>query len=178
MGRKQKTEEASKRRMHPLELKVRVLQELRRCGAARRLPRVRAGADHGQPLGQAVAKGGYEALFARQPGPKQQEEKTDRRREAVLALKKAHPESGSRRIRDVLMRGRRSNPAAPTVIQSRTARCSPARVAFLGVWRERGGPWLVRARWDCRPGPPSAHGVGASWPATRDVDKPCRWRGV
>jgi transposase InsO family protein len=50
------------------------------------------------------AEGGYEALFGRKPGKTKQAKKEDPRREAVLALKKAHPEYGTRRIRDVLKR--------------------------------------------------------------------------
>jgi len=51
------------------------------------------------------AQGGYEALFPKTPGPaKASEGAPDPRREAVIALKKANPEYGTRRIRDLLKR--------------------------------------------------------------------------
>jgi transposase InsO family protein len=54
---------------------------------------------------QVHAKGGYEALFGNGGGRKRGPERTeDPRREAVVALKQAHPEYGTRRIRDVLKR--------------------------------------------------------------------------
>jgi transposase InsO family protein len=54
---------------------------------------------------QRYAKGGYEALFGQPAARKASgEANADLRREAVLALKQAHPEYGTRRIRDVLKR--------------------------------------------------------------------------
>ena len=108
MGRKQKTtrgEERSERRAHPLEVKVRVLQELQSGTSVSDVCRAFGLATTTVALWrQAFAKGGYEALFPQRPGPKEAPAKEDARREAVLALKGAHPEYGSRRIRDVLMR--------------------------------------------------------------------------
>jgi transposase InsO family protein len=54
---------------------------------------------------RAYATGGYEALFPKKAGRTAQGKGADDpRREAVLAMKKAHPEYGTRRIRDVLKR--------------------------------------------------------------------------
>jgi transposase len=54
---------------------------------------------------RAYATGGYEALFPKKAGRTAQGKRADDpRREAVLAMKKAHPEYGTRRIRDVLKR--------------------------------------------------------------------------
>lgn len=53
---------------------------------------------------RTYATGAYEALFGRAPGKPKPAKKEDPRKEAVLALKQAHPEFGTRRIRDVLKR--------------------------------------------------------------------------
>jgi transposase InsO family protein len=54
---------------------------------------------------RAYAQGGYGALFPKTPGrAKTNESAPDPRREAVIALKRANPEYGTRRIRDVLRR--------------------------------------------------------------------------
>src|SRR5437899_9264478 len=104
MARKAKTAEQRKRRAHPLEMKVRVLQELRAGTSLGDVCRAFGLAPTVSLWRQIASKGGYEALFPQRPGPKQREAKEDPRREAVLALKKAHPEYGTRRIRDVLKR--------------------------------------------------------------------------
>src|SRR5712664_1250092 len=97
---------SAKRKTHPLELKLQVLQQLKAGAGVSDVCRAFGLAVTTVALWrQAYAQGGYEALFPKVPGPaKRQPEADDPRREAVLALRKAHPEYGTRRIRDVLKR--------------------------------------------------------------------------
>src|SRR2546425_1197051 len=109
MGRKETKEEEgkeAKRKTHPLELKVQVLQEVNAGTPVTEVCRAFGLALTTVNLWrQAYAKGGYEALFPKKHGPPvRAKDGEDPRREAVLALKKAHPEYGTRRIRDVLKR--------------------------------------------------------------------------
>ena len=99
-------QDVSRRKTHPLELKLKVLQELNAGTGVGDVCRAFGLAHTTVALWrQAYAKGGYEALFPRKPGKTPAANKADdSRREAVLALKKAHPEYGTRRIRDVLKR--------------------------------------------------------------------------
>src|SRR5712691_1344645 len=105
MKRKERKEEEpkeAKRKTHPLELKVQVLQELKAGAAVMDVCRAFGLAFTTVNLWrQAYAKGGYEALFPKKKGPAPRAEgEDDPRREAVLALKAAHPDYGTRRIRD------------------------------------------------------------------------------
>jgi len=104
-SRKQKSRSA-KRKTHSLELKLQVLQQLKAGATVSDVCRAFGLAVTTVALWrQAYAQGGYEALFPKVPGPaKRQPEADDPRREAVLALKQANPEYGTRRIRDVLKR--------------------------------------------------------------------------
>src|ERR1051325_4871804 len=110
MGRKRRVRQqlhpGSKRKTHPLELKLQALQELNAGTPAGEICRAFGLAYTTLALWRkAYAEGGYEALFPRRPGRTKHTEKVDDpRREAVLALKRAHPEYGTRRIRDVLRR--------------------------------------------------------------------------
>src|SRR5438552_2061270 len=106
MKRKKSKEGSGKRKTHSLELKLQVLQELNAGTAVSDVCRAFGLATTTVGLWrQAYAKGGYEALFPRRPGPARLTEAAfDPRREAVIALKKANPEYGTRRIRDVLKR--------------------------------------------------------------------------
>ena len=102
---KQKTSPA-KRKTHSLELKLQVLQQLQAGAAVSDVCRALGLAVTTVALWRrAYAQGGYEALFPKVPGPvKREGSRSDPRREAVLALKRANPEYGTRRIRDVLKR--------------------------------------------------------------------------
>jgi transposase InsO family protein len=109
MARKAKTRKPAsepKRKTHSLELKLRVLQELNDGAAVTDVCRAFGVAYTTVMMWRkAYASGGYEALFPQRPGMKKADtSKEDARRDAVLALKRAHPEYGTRRIRDVLMR--------------------------------------------------------------------------
>src|SRR5882672_7609621 len=97
---------AARRKTHSLELKLQVLQQLKAGAAVSDVCRAFGLAITTVALWRrAYAQGGYEALFPKVPGPaKRQAEAEDPRREAVLALKQANPEYGTRRIRDVLKR--------------------------------------------------------------------------
>src|SRR2546427_2883731 len=104
-GRKQK-EAPAKRKTHSLELKLQVLQQLKAGAAVSDVCRAFGLAVTTVALWRrAYAQGGYEALFPKTPGPaRPANPSSDPRREAVIALKKANPEYGTRRIRDVLKR--------------------------------------------------------------------------
>jgi transposase InsO family protein len=98
--------EAAKRRTHSLEVKLQVLQEIKAGTSVADVCRAFGLARTTVELWRkSFAAGGYEALIAKASGRKKAEvKKEDPRREAVLALKQAHPEYGTRRIRDVLKR--------------------------------------------------------------------------
>src|SRR6266436_7185906 len=102
---KQKTSPA-KRKTHSLEMKLQVPQQLKAGAAVSDVCRALGLAVTTVALWRrAYAQGGYEALFPKVPGPvKREGAASDPRREAVLALKKANPEYGTRRIRDLLKR--------------------------------------------------------------------------
>src|SRR3954471_20677099 len=87
-------QEGSRRKTHPLELKLKVVQELKAGTGVGDVCRAFGLAHTTVALWrQAYAKGGYEALFPRKPGQAGKARETnDPRREAVLALKKANPE--------------------------------------------------------------------------------------
>lgn len=110
MRGKQKTGKAKgvapKRNTHSLEVKLQVLQEIKSGTTVADVCRAFGLARTTVELWRkSFAAGGYEALFPKASGRKKQEAKEeDPRREAVIALKKAHPSYGSRRIRDVLKR--------------------------------------------------------------------------
>src|SRR5256712_1493565 len=95
-----------KRKTHSLELKLQVLQQLNAGAAVSDVCRAFGLAVTTVGLWRrAYAQGGYEALFPKVPGPaKRQTAADDPRREAVTALKRANPEYGTRRIRDLLKR--------------------------------------------------------------------------
>src|SRR5689334_19219741 len=105
-GQGKARQDVSRRKTHPLELKLKVLQELNAGTGVGDVCRAFGLAHTTVALWrQAYAKGGYEALFPGKPGKTARaKEADDPRREAVLALKKANPEYGTRRIRDVLRR--------------------------------------------------------------------------
>jgi len=96
----------SKRKTHPLELKLQVLQQLNAGATVSDVCRAFGLAVTTVSLWRrAYAQGGYQALFPKLPGPAARDNAAeDPRREAVLALKQANPEYGTRRIRDVLKR--------------------------------------------------------------------------
>src|SRR5256885_3116096 len=110
MGRKQQTGRGKKqdgnRHRHAPEVKLRAVQELVSGTSMGDVSRAFGVPYTTLELWKKVhAEGGYEALFGKVPGRKPAAEATDDpRREAVLALKQAHPEYGTRRIRDVLSR--------------------------------------------------------------------------
>src|SRR5215470_12055816 len=106
MKRSKEKQGGAKRKTHPLELKLQVLQQLNGGTSVSDVCRAFGLAVTTVSLWRrAYAEGGYEALFPKTPGPGQANETAaDPRREAVIALKKANPEYGTRRIRDVLRR--------------------------------------------------------------------------
>src|SRR3989442_1483980 len=106
MKRSKEKQGGAKRKTHPLELKLQVLQQLNAGASVSDVCRAFGLAVTTVALWRrAYAQGGYEALFPKTPGPaKTNESAPDPRREAVIALKKANPEYGTRRIRDVLKR--------------------------------------------------------------------------
>src|SRR5712664_58968 len=103
--RKASSRQGTRRRTHSPQLKLQVLQELKAGTAVGDVCRA-FGLAHTTLVQwrRKYAEGGYEALFGRKPGKTKQAKKEDPRQEAVLALRKAHPEYGTRRIRDVLKR--------------------------------------------------------------------------
>src|SRR6266446_9994098 len=106
MKRSKEKQSGARRKTHPLELKLQVLQQLNAGASVTDVCRAFGLAVATVALWRrAYAQGGYEALFPKTPGPaKVNEAAPDPRREAVIALKKANPEYGTRRIRDVLKR--------------------------------------------------------------------------
>jgi len=97
---------SAKRKTHSLELKLQVLQQLNAGAAVSDVCRAFGLAVTTVALWRRTyAQGGYEALFPKMPGPVRCEgAAVDPRREAVIALKQANPEYGTRRIRDLLKR--------------------------------------------------------------------------
>ena len=89
--------EAPKRNTHSLEVKLQVLQEIKAGTSVADVCRAFGLARTTVELWRkSFAAGGYEALFPKASGRKKQEAPTeDPRREAVIALKKAHPEYGT-----------------------------------------------------------------------------------
>ena len=106
MKRSQEKQRGARRKTHPLELKLQVLQQLNGGASVSDVCRAFGLAITTVALWRrAYAQGGYEALFPKTPGPtKANAAAPDPRREAVIALKKTNPEYGTRRIRDVLKR--------------------------------------------------------------------------
>jgi transposase-like protein len=106
MKRNREKQSGARRKTHRLELKLQVLQQLNAGASVSDVCRAFGVAVTTVALWRrAYAQGGYEALFPKTPGPaKASEGAPDPRREAVIALKKANPEYGTRRIRDLLKR--------------------------------------------------------------------------
>ena len=88
MKRRKEKQGGAKRKTHPLELKLQVLQQLNAGASVSDVCRAFGLAVTTVALWRrAYAQGGYEALFPKVPGPtKRQPDASDPRREAVLAL--------------------------------------------------------------------------------------------
>jgi len=106
MKRSKEKQGGARRKTHPLELKLQILQQLNAGASVSDVCRAFGLAVTTVALWRrAYAQGGYEALFPKTPGPaKASAAGPDTRREAVIALKQANPSYGTRRIRDVLRR--------------------------------------------------------------------------